>query len=227
MPASRPAAKSASIRGTVVAQGLKRFRHGRQSVFECVLEDGTGRLHCRWWNLPFMQNYFQVGDDLLAFGKLVAVKPRTMDHPETEVIETGAENWLHLGRIVPVYPLTEGLPQRWLRGLIWRTLEEFEGRIVEPWPRAVLSDLPTRAQALRHLHFPAEIAVIISDQFHGRGLGKELMARLQVVAADEKLTKLTADILPDNRDVMRICEKLGFTLKHSLEDEVVKAEYTI
>jgi len=73
----------------------------------------------------------------------------------------------------------------------------------------------------------AEVAVIISDHFHGRGLGKELLGRLLVVGGDEKLTKLTADILPDNRDVMRICEKLGFTLKHSLEDEVVKAEFAV
>ena len=42
-----------------------------------------------------------------------------------------------------------------------------------------------------------------------------------------KLTKLTADILPDNREVMRICEKLGFTLKHSLDDEVVRAEFAL
>ncbi|MGA2595263.1 MAG: GNAT family N-acetyltransferase, partial [Bryobacteraceae bacterium] len=71
-----------------------------------------------------------------------------------------------------------------------------------------------------------EVAVLISDQFHGRGLGKELLSRLMVVGADEKLSKLKADILPDNRDVMRICEKLGFSLRHSLEDEVVKAEFT-
>jgi acetyltransferase len=71
-----------------------------------------------------------------------------------------------------------------------------------------------------------EVAVLISDQFHGRGLGKELLARLLIVGADEKLSKLKADILPDNRDVMRICEKLGFSLRHSLEDEVVKAEFT-
>jgi hypothetical protein len=38
---------------------------------------------------------------------------------------------------------------------------------------------------------------------------------------------LTADILPDNRDVMRICEKLGFALKHSLDDDVVHAEFKI
>jgi acetyltransferase len=73
----------------------------------------------------------------------------------------------------------------------------------------------------------AEIAVVISDQWQGRGLGKELLARLLIVGADEKLTKLTADILPDNREVMRVCEKLGFTLKHSLDDEVVRAEFTV
>jgi acetyltransferase len=70
-----------------------------------------------------------------------------------------------------------------------------------------------------------EVAVLISDKWHGRGLGKELLQRLLIVGANEKLTKLTADILPDNRDVMRICEKLGFSLKHSLEDEVVRAEF--
>ena len=71
----------------------------------------------------------------------------------------------------------------------------------------------------------AEVAVLVSDQFHGRGLGKELLGRLVTVGADEKLSALKADILPDNRDVARICEKLGFTLKHSMEDEVLKAEY--
>jgi acetyltransferase len=72
-----------------------------------------------------------------------------------------------------------------------------------------------------------EVAVLISDKWHGRGLGKELLQRLLIVGGNEGLTKLTADILPDNRDVMRICEKLGFSLKHSLEDEVVRAEFSL
>jgi acetyltransferase len=72
-----------------------------------------------------------------------------------------------------------------------------------------------------------EVAVLISDKWHRQGLGKELLQRLLIVGANEKLTKLTADILPDNRDVMRICEKLGFSLKHSLEDEVVRAEFSL
>ncbi|HZT28540.1 MAG TPA: bifunctional acetate--CoA ligase family protein/GNAT family N-acetyltransferase [Bryobacteraceae bacterium] len=73
----------------------------------------------------------------------------------------------------------------------------------------------------------AEVAVLVSDQYQGRGLGKELLARLLIVGADEKLSRLTADILPDNRSIMRICEKLGFSLKHSLEDEVVKAVFVL
>ena len=71
----------------------------------------------------------------------------------------------------------------------------------------------------------AEVAVLISDQWQGRGLGKELLARLLVVGADERLTRLVADVLPDNRDVMRILEKLGFSLEHDLEAGVVHAEF--
>jgi acetyltransferase len=69
--------------------------------------------------------------------------------------------------------------------------------------------------------------VLISDKWQGKGLGKELLARSIIVGAGEKLSRVRADILPDNRGVMRICEKLGFSLKHSLDDEVVKAEFKL
>ncbi len=126
--------QAALVRGTVVAQGVKWFKRRTKSVFELVLDDGHARLHCRWWNLPFMENYFAVGDQVLAYGKLRELKPRTMDHPETEVVVADEESSIHMNRIVPVYPLTEGLPQRWLRGLIRRTLERHERDIVEPFP---------------------------------------------------------------------------------------------
>jgi acetyltransferase len=73
----------------------------------------------------------------------------------------------------------------------------------------------------------AEVAAVVSDQWQGRGLGKELLSRLLIVGADEKLEKLTADILPDNREIQRIFTKLGFSLKHDLEDEVVRAEFAL
>lgn len=110
-------------RGRIVAQGVKYWRQRQQCRFELVLEDGTGRLHCRWWNAEYMQKYFQVGDELVVYGKPIALKPRTMDHPEVEPIEGGEGASIHVERIVPVYPLTQNLPQRWLRSLLWRTLE--------------------------------------------------------------------------------------------------------
>jgi ATP-dependent DNA helicase RecG len=143
-----------TTRGQIVALGLKTFRGGRKSAFEIILEDSTGRLHCRWWNLPFMQNYFAAGDEVFVFGKLQSTKPRTIDHPETEVIEGGEESSIHINRIAPIYPLTEGLPQRWLRSLIWRTLAQFESEFREPLPAIVPPEFPARARAIQMLHFP-------------------------------------------------------------------------
>jgi ATP-dependent DNA helicase RecG len=135
----------ATARGTIVALGLRRFRGGGKSVFEIILDDGSARLHCRWWNLPFMEKYFAMGDEVFVYGKLTETKPRVMTHPETEVIEGGEESFIHINRIAPVYPLTEGLPQRWLRGLIWRTLEKFERHIIEPDFGARVSSPAARA----------------------------------------------------------------------------------
>src|SRR2546427_8377551 len=83
--------ETAVTRGKIVAQGTKWFRKRSKSIFEIVLDDGTARLHCRWWNLPFMEKYFSVGDEVVVFGKLLSFKPRTIDHPETEIVETGGE----------------------------------------------------------------------------------------------------------------------------------------
>jgi acetyltransferase len=69
----------------------------------------------------------------------------------------------------------------------------------------------------------AEFALILSDEFQGRGLGSELLRRVLDVARGEKLSRVTGDILPDNMVMQRICEKLGFELKRSVEDPVVKA----
>jgi ATP-dependent DNA helicase RecG len=144
--------------GRIMAAGVKRWRNGSRSVFEFILDDGTGRLHCRWWNLPFMEKYFKQGDEVVVFGKPNSLRPRTIDHPETEVIE---ERSIHLNRIAPIYPLTEGLPQRWMRSFLWRLVEEFAPMVPEPVPDLALINgshrMPSRADALRLIHFPEEM----------------------------------------------------------------------
>src|SRR5579883_696594 len=149
--------------GRIVALGTKWFRNRAKSIFEIILDDGTARLHCRWWNLPYMEKYFAAGDDVLVFGKPLQLKPRTIDHPETEVLEGGEENFIHLNRLTPIYPLTEGLGQRWLRALLWRTLQEFGPRIQDPWPDYRDTEAGpklSRAEALHFTHFPETVEQI-------------------------------------------------------------------
>jgi ATP-dependent DNA helicase RecG len=144
--------------GRIVAQGVKRWRQGQRSMFELVLEDDSGRLYCRWWNQRYLEGQYETGDEVFVFGRLRSLKPRALDHPETEVIDGGAEGSIHLHRIVPVYALTEGVTQRWLRALVWRTLPLLAPAIPDPNPGIEVPDLPGRAEAVRALHFPAEAA---------------------------------------------------------------------
>jgi ATP-dependent DNA helicase RecG len=209
--------QAATTRGAVVALGLKKYARGAKSVFELILDDGTARLHCRWWNLPFMEKYFQVGDEVFVFGKPNSLKPRIIDHPETEVIESGEESSLHINRIVPVYPLTEGLPQRWLRGLIARALDRFAPAIGDPHPLDALHAGPvpklSRLEALSRLHFPeAQDDVELAR----RRLALDEFIDLQLGIRDRR-RKLQANArsLPcagDNRLIKPFLAVLGFKL---------------
>jgi ATP-dependent DNA helicase RecG len=222
----------ATARGTIVALGLRRFRGGSKSVFEIILDDGSARLHCRWWNLPFMEKYFAMGDEVFVYGKLSETKPRVMTHPETEVIEGGEESFIHINRIAPVYPLTEGLPQRWLRGLIWRTLEKFEAQIDEPHNVAQASRLqktfpaqssaeqagrlryvPTRANAVHLTHFPEELADV---EIARQRLALDEFIELQIqIQTRRKKFQSHATALPcggNNRLIKPFLARLGFKL---------------
>ena len=171
----------ATVRGKVVAAGAKRWQKGARTLFECIIDDGTARLHLRWWQAyAWMEEYYAVGREFLVFGKADSLRPRTMDHPETERIEPDDDEFVHVNRMVPIHALTEGLTARVMRTLVWRALEKFEGQIQEPQfagrtpltrPSAILSPnggegrdegafrhFPTRANAVRMIHFPEELS---------------------------------------------------------------------
>ena len=67
----------------------------------------------------------------------------------------------------------------------------------------------------------AEFGMLVSDRFHNQGLGTELLRRLLQVGRDEKLARITAEILPDNHVMQHLCKKLGFCLER--ESDVVRA----
>src|SRR5215831_15363796 len=89
--------EAATVRGKIVAAGVKRFRKGTRAMFECVFDDGTARLHCRWWQAqPWMPDWYAVGREFLIFGSLDdEKKPRTFTHPETELVEPGDDEFIH------------------------------------------------------------------------------------------------------------------------------------
>ena len=102
----RPCAEKSSR-----ASAVKRFRKGARAMFECVLDDGSAMLHCCWWQAqPWMEDFgYAARREFLVFGKTDLLKPRNMDHPETELVEPGDDEFIHTSRIVPIHPLTDGL----------------------------------------------------------------------------------------------------------------------
>jgi acetyltransferase len=69
-----------------------------------------------------------------------------------------------------------------------------------------------------------EFAILVSDNWHHRGLGVELLKRLVNIGREEKLVRIFGEILPENRDMLRVCDKLGFRRRHSAQDGVVRAD---
>ncbi|MDG3007470.1 bifunctional acetate--CoA ligase family protein/GNAT family N-acetyltransferase [Paludisphaera mucosa] len=70
----------------------------------------------------------------------------------------------------------------------------------------------------------AEFALLVSDQFQGRGLGSELLRRVLQVGRDEHVGRVRGDVLPENVEMLRVCEKIGFRLARDIDDGVVRAE---
>ena len=70
----------------------------------------------------------------------------------------------------------------------------------------------------------AELALVVSDRFQGLGLGTELVRRLIQVGRDENIDRIFGDILPQNVEMQRICEKLGFKMTHNVKESLIRAE---
>ena len=156
--------KPSVFKGSIQSIKTKRFRQRRGSLVEVVISDGTGELTCRWWNQPYAARSFSEGQEILAFGKPALAKSRTMDQPEIEILEGDESEDIHVKRIVPIYPLTQGVTQRWLRQLLWKVCHEYASLVPNTsvdFPVAVAlvprSEM-TREAALLALHFPEEIA---------------------------------------------------------------------
>jgi len=73
----------------------------------------------------------------------------------------------------------------------------------------------------------SELAVLITDEYQGRGLGTELSRRLVDIARAEKMSRVIAEILPDNVHMQRVCRELGFRMQELPDGGGVRAVYEI
>ncbi len=144
--------------GEVIKTSVRRFG-GWKKIFEATLEESQPNalsepLVCRWFNLHYVQKMIATGQRIVVFGRpRLRGKRICMDHPEFEVIENDEEISIHFRRITPIYPATEGLSQRVLRGIIYRVLHEFPDAGWQPIAPTTLAR-GERSDAIRAIHFP-------------------------------------------------------------------------
>jgi acetyltransferase len=70
----------------------------------------------------------------------------------------------------------------------------------------------------------AELAVIVSDAFQKRGIGTQIVQQLVDFARSEKLERITATVLLENRPMQKVFEKAGFRLRQARDDDSVEAQ---
>lgn len=128
-------------------------RHGRLVYTRMKVYDETGSVGVLWYNQPYMKNSLKIGEWYLFSGKLQKKYGRTeILSPEIERI---GENFAG-GRIIPVYPASEGISQKMLRNLIEDALSQMSGGMREELPLWLRKEykLAERNFAIENIHFP-------------------------------------------------------------------------
>ena len=150
------------IIGEVVAKGIEKRR--REKVFKVIISDGSGWIELVWKStnenfLKALHSNFGRGDRVIVTGKVSSYRGiKQIWFPEYEVLGNGSEghSGLVAGRIIPVYPSTEGLKPKFLRKLVYSVLLEVKDKINETLPTYIRTRhrLYPRATAIKKLHFP-------------------------------------------------------------------------
>jgi len=144
-----------TVCGVVEEIELRNTGTGRCVLGVLIRAEGD-YLRAVWFNQPYMQDKFTYGERVMLSGK-----PKRdglvweMHHPR--VTPLGENEDEPAGRILPVYPLTEGLQQWELRRIVRECLDAYAGLLDEVFPAAYLEDhdLWPIHRALPEIHFPS------------------------------------------------------------------------
>lgn len=143
-----------TVLGTIKAIQTRPIRGGKTQLTEAVITDGTGTLRISWFNQPWLTNTYRPGTQIAASGKLsMYLGKLVMNSPEMEELE---KEHLHTSRIVPVYPLTEGVTHKWLRRTMHQTIAFWAQRVQDYLPDSVRKNMKMvdLGVAIQQIHFP-------------------------------------------------------------------------
>src|SRR5690606_9276443 len=144
--------------GRVVSKGILPTRRGLR-IFHALLRDESGVLECAWPGQAFLDRTIQVGQLLLVAGPVRFYHGRQMA-PRELVILGDADDPEAAGRVLPVYPATEGLSHKQIRHLVDSPLDEMIALVPDLLPPILRQkfDLPELADAVRWVHRPLTLA---------------------------------------------------------------------
>jgi len=143
-----------TVIGEVTMVNSRPLRGGKMNITEAVINDGTAGLRLTWFNQPWLTNRLKVGEAISVSGKVEQYLGRlVMNSPDWEPVEV--EN-LHTNRIVPIYPLTANVTQKWLRKLMWQVVTYWAPKLTDHLPETIrqAANLPDLGTALLQAHFP-------------------------------------------------------------------------
>ena len=134
----------------VVAQGLR----GRRKDTEAVLGDDTGNIRAVWFGQHYVARTLRQGSRVAISGKPEVFRGQPVfNSPTVHPADTEAAG-IHTGRMVPVYPLTNGLRMQVLRNLTWQASQHWLGGVEETLPGDLMQGRMPLREAIFQAHFP-------------------------------------------------------------------------
>ena len=144
--------------GRVLSTGILPTRRGLR-VFRALLQDDSGKLECAWPGQPFLERQIVPGQVLLVTGPVRYYHGRQLVPREFLVLADESEAAPERGLILPVYPATEGLSHKQIRGLLQQHLDALLTLVVDPHPAALraATGVPDLKAALAAVHRPSSL----------------------------------------------------------------------
>src|SRR5438309_311524 len=148
----------ATIAGRVVSKGVLPTRKGLR-IFQAVLQDASGMIEVSWPGQPFLDRSVNKGDTLLVSGSVRFFHGRQVQ--PREFINLGADaDGTDAGRVLAVYPATEGLSFKVVRSVVETNLDALLSVVEDYLPAELLErgQVPGIRDALRMVHRPPTLA---------------------------------------------------------------------